>query len=234
MSQETPEKNVRSYRYYDMVMAAFVTVLLCSNLIGAAKVCTVAGYTFGAGVLFFPLSYIFGDILTEVYGFARARRVVWAGLTAQVFASVMTVVVLGLPPSGDWPHQAAYETALGSTPRIVFASLLAYFCGEFMNSMVLAKLKIRTEGRHLWLRTIGSTVVGEGVDSLIFYPAAFLGIWDTSLVVTVMCTNYALKVGWEVLLTPVTYRVVAWLKRIEDEDFFDHKTQFTPWSLRLG
>lgn len=234
MAQETPLNEARSYRYYDMVMAAFVTVLLCSNLIGAAKVCTVAGFTFGAGVLFFPLSYIFGDILTEVYGFARARRVVWAGLTAQVFASVMTVVVLGLPPAEGWPHQAAYETALGATPRIVLASLLAYFCGEFMNSLVLAKLKIQTEGRHLWLRTIGSTIVGEGVDSLIFYPVAFLGLWDTNLVVTVMVTNYAMKVGWEVLLTPVTYRIVAWLKRMEDEDYFDHKTRFTPWSLRLS
>jgi len=222
----------RTYRYYDLVMAAFVTVLLCANLIGASKVATLGGFTFGAGVLFFPISYVFGDVLTEVYGYARARKVVWAGFGAMIFASFMSLVILAFPPAPGWPHQAAFETVFGGTWRIVGASLVAYFCGEFCNSFVLAKMKIRTEGRFLWLRTIGSTIVGEAVDSLIFYPLAFLGIWSTDLVLKVMLTNYALKVGWEVFMTPATYVVVNALKRAEHEDYFDRNTEFTPFSLR--
>ena len=222
----------RSYRYYDLVMAAFVTVLLCANLIGASKVAQVAGQPFGAGVLFFPLSYIFGDVLTEVYGYARARKVVWAGFGAMAFASLMSAVVLALPPSPGWPHQGAFETVFGNTPRIVLASLVAYFCGEFTNSYVLARLKVRTEGRFLWLRTIASTIAGEGVDSLIFYPLAFLGVWPNVLVRQVMLTNYLVKVGWEAVITPVTYRVVNFLKRAESEDYFDRDTDFTPFSLK--
>jgi len=221
----------RAYKYYEFVMAAFVTVLLCSNLIGAAKVAQIGGFKFGAGVLFFPISYVFGDVLTEVYGYARARRVVWAGFTAEVFASFMTATILAFPPAEGWPHQAAYETVFGSTPRIVLASLLAYFCGEFCNSFVLAKMKLWTEGRMLWSRTIGSTIVGEAVDSLVFYPLAFLGLWPRSLVLSVMMGNYLLKVGWEVLMTPLTYRVVNFLKRAESEDYFDRQTNFTPFSL---
>jgi len=222
----------RQYRYYDLVMAAFVTVLLCANLIGAAKVARLWGFTFGAGVLFFPISYVFGDVLTEVYGYARARKVVWAGFGALGFASFMSWAVLAFPPAPGWPHQAAYETVFGGTPRIVFASLVAYFAGEFCNSYVLAKMKIFTSGRLLWTRTIGSTIVGEAVDSLVFYPLAFLGLWETDLVVRVMLTNYTLKVLWEVVMTPVTYRVVNFLKRAEHEDFFDRGTNFTPFSLR--
>ena len=221
----------RNYKYYDFIMAAFVTVLLCSNLIGASKVATINGYVFGAGILFFPLSYVFGDILTEVYGYARSRKVVWAGITAMLFASVMSGVVVGLPPAPDWNNQSALESVFGQTPRIVVASLFAYFCGEFSNSFVLAKMKLLTKGKHLWTRTIGSTIVGEGVDSLIFYPAAFLGVWPTHLVLKVMLSNYLLKVAWEVILTPVTYRVVGFLKRAENEDYFDRKTKFTPFSL---
>jgi uncharacterized integral membrane protein (TIGR00697 family) len=223
---------VRSYRYYDLVMAAFVTVLLCANLIGASKVAQVGGLAFGAGVLFFPLSYIFGDVLTEVYGYARARKVVWAGFAAMAFASVMSAVVLAFPPAPGWPHQAAFETVFGNTPRIVLASLVAYFCGEFTNSYVLARLKVRTEGRFLWLRTIGSTIAGEGVDSLIFYPLAFLGVWTSALVLQVMVTNYLVKVGWEAVITPLTYRVVNFLKRAEAEDYYDRDTDFTPFSLK--
>ena len=222
----------RTYRYYDLVMAAFVTVLLCANLIGASKVATLFGFTFGAGVLFFPISYVFGDVLTEVYGYARARKVVWAGFGAMIFASFMSLVILAFPPAEGWPHQAAFETVFGGTWRIVGASLVAYFCGEFCNSFVLAKLKLKTEGRFLWLRTIGSTIVGEAVDSLIFYPLAFLGIWSTDLVLKVMLTNYALKVGWEIFMTPATYVVVNFLKRAEHEDYFDRNTEFTPFSLR--
>ena len=163
----------QSYRFYDLLMAAFVTVLLSVNLIAAAKPASVSGFTFGAGVLFFPISYLFGDILTEVYGYARARRVVWSGFAALAFAAAVSWFILALPPAAGWPHQAAYQTVFGSTPQLVFSSLVAFFCGEFSNSYVLAKLKIRTRGRHLWLRTIGSTIVGEAVDSLTFYPLAF-------------------------------------------------------------
>ncbi len=221
-----------SYRYYDLVMAAFVTVLLCANLIGAAKVASVGGFAFGAGVLFFPISYVFGDILTEVYGYARARKVVWAGFGALIFASFMSSAVLAFPPAPGWPHQDAFETVFRGTPRIVAASMVAYFAGEFCNSYVLAKMKVRTEGRWLWTRTIGSTMVGEGVDSLLFYPLAFLGVWSPDLVVRVMLTNYALKVGWETVLTPATYRIVGFLKRAEDEDYYDRQTNFTPFSLQ--
>jgi uncharacterized integral membrane protein (TIGR00697 family) len=225
----------RSYRYYDLVMAAFVTVLLCGNLIGAAKACRVSllgwDYTFTAGVLFFPISYIFGDVLTEVYGYARARRVVWAGFSALIFAAFMSFAVVRFPPAPGWEGQAAIESVFGSTWRIVAASLVAYFCGEFCNSYVLAKLKLRTEGRLLWLRTIGSTLVGEGVDSLIFYPVAFLGVWPRELVLQVMFGNYLAKVTWEVVNTPITYRIVNFLKRAEHEDYFDRDTDFTPFSL---
>ena len=222
----------RQYKYYEFVMAAFVTVLVCANVIGAAKVAQVGGFTFGAGVLFFPISYVFGDILTEVYGYARARKVVWAGFAALGFASFMSSAVLAFPPAPGWPHQAAYETVFGATPRIVLASLVAYFCGEFCNSYVLAKMKLRTSGRLLWARTIGSTIVGEGVDSLVFYPLAFLGAWETDLVLRVMLSNYLLKVLWEVAMTPFTYRIVNFLKRAESEDHFDRDTDFTPFSLR--
>jgi uncharacterized integral membrane protein (TIGR00697 family) len=234
MNDEAPQASHprRSYRHYDLVMAAFVTVLLCANLIGAAKVARLFGITFGAGVLFFPISYIFGDVLTEVYGYARARKVVWAGFGALAFASFMSFTILAFPPAPGWPHQAAYETVFGATPRIVLASLVAYFCGEFCNSYVLAKMKLRTDGRLLWTRTIGSTIVGEAVDSAVFYPVAFLGVWSSALVVQVMISNYAIKVLWEVVMTPVTYRVVNFLKRAEQEDYFDRQTDFTPFSLQ--
>lgn len=229
------EKKVhsRNYRYYDLILAGFVTVLLCSNLIGVSKVVTIAGFTFGAGNLFFPLSYLFGDVLTEVYGYARSRRVVWAGFAALIFASVMSWIVLSLPAADGYTGQAALLQVFGSTPRIVFASILAYFIGEFMNSLVLAKLKVKTDGRLLWLRTIGSTIAGEAVDSLLFYPLAFYGIWANDLLLKVMLANYCIKVGWEVLATPLTYRVVAFLKRVEQEDYYDRTTDFTPFSLKV-
>ena len=221
----------RQYRYYDLITAVFVTVLLCSNLIGPSKVATLWGFTFGAGILFFPISYLFGDILTEVYGYARARRVVWTGFGALAFASLVTVVVLELPPGGGWTGQAAHEAVFRQTPRIVLASLAAFWAGEFANSFALAKLKLLTEGRHLWMRTIGSTIVGAGVDSAIFYPVAFLGQWETRTVFVVLVTNYVLKVLWEVIATPFTYRIVNALKRAEREDYFDRDTDFTPFSI---
>ncbi|MGE5537328.1 MAG: queuosine precursor transporter [Gemmatimonas sp.] len=222
----------QSYRYYDLLLGAFITVYLCSNLIGPAKAVSMWGFTFGAGVLFFPISYIFGDVMTEVYGYARARKVIWCGFGAMIFASIMATVVVKLPPAPGWPFQSAYEEIFGQTPRIVFASLAAFFAGEFVNSYVLAKMKVWTEGRWLWTRTIGSTIAGEGVDSLIFYPLAFYGTWETPLVMSVMMTNYVLKVLVEVVMTPVTYKIVGALKRSEQEDYFDTKTDFTPFSLK--
>jgi len=227
----------RQYRYFEFVMVAFVVVLVCSNLIGPAKIAQVdipfwGPYVFGAGVIFFPISYIFGDVLTEVYGYSRARRVIWSGFGALIFASLMAAVVVALPPAPFWKHQGAYEVAFGNTWRIVIASMVAYFCGEFVNSFVLAKMKIFTNGRWLWTRTIGSTIAGELVDSLIFYPLAFLGVWEKALVFKVMVTNYLLKVGWEVVMTPITYRVVGFLKRAESEDYYDRDTNFTPFSLK--
>ncbi len=225
-----------SYRYYDLIMAAFVTLLICSNVIGAAKLVTLhlghgIDFTFGAGILFFPISYIFGDVLTEVYGYAKARKVVWAGFAALVFASFMSWVVVSLPPAAGWPNQAAYEAAFGATPRIVAASLIAFWAGEFMNSLVLAKMKVWSNGRNLLGRFVGSTVVGEAVDSLLFYPVAFYGVWPDQLVVQVMITNYLLKSGWELVIYPVTWRIVTWLKRAENEDHFDRDTNFNPFVL---
>ncbi len=229
----TTPAQARRYKYYDLVMAAFVTVLLCANLIGASKRCEVWGFTFGAGVLFFPISYIFGDVLTEVYGYARARKVVWSGFGALIFASIMSFSVLAMPAAPDWPYQAAYETVFGQTPRIVLASLIAYFCGEFTNSFVLAKMKLWTNGRFLWTRTIGSTIAGEAVDSLVFYPLAFWHApgWSNVDMLKVLVGNYLAKCAWEALVTPVTYRIVNFLKRAEREDYFDRDTNFTPFSL---
>jgi uncharacterized integral membrane protein (TIGR00697 family) len=219
-------------------MAAFVAVLLCSNLIGPAKIAQldlplVGAITFGAGILFFPISYVFGDILTEVYGYARARKVIWAGFGAMVFASVMAAVVVALPPAPGWQNQAAYEIAFGSTWRIAGASLIAFLCGEFVNSYVLAKMKIATAGRWLWTRTIGSTIFGEAVDSALFYPLAFYdsGLIPNDLLPKVMVAQFIGKVMVEVLFTPVTYRIVAALKRAEHEDYYDRRTDFNPFKL---
>jgi len=229
----------RQFRYYEFVMAAFVTVLICSNLIGPAKIAQfdfplVGAISFGAGVLFFPISYVFGDILTEVYGYARSRRVIWAGFAGLTFAAVMAWTVVWLPPAPFWKNQAAYEIAFGSTWRIAAASLVGFLCGEFVNSYVLAKMKILTHGRWLWTRTIGSTIFGEGVDSLIFYPLAF---WGSGLIPDerlpqIMLVQFVSKVGIEVLCTPLTYAVVGWLKRAEREDFYDTQTDFNPFTLR--
>lgn len=227
----------RQFRYYDFVMAAFVTVLLLSNVIGAAKpaALNIGGeqWVFGAGILFFPLGYVIGDVLTEVYGYARARRVIWAGFIGLLFMAFMSWVVVSLPPANGWEGQAAYESVFGQVPRIVFASIVAFWAGEFVNSYVMARMKVWTQGRHLWSRTIGSTVVGQGVDSLIFYPLAFLGEWGSEQVLTVMITNWLLKVFWEVVLTPVTYAVVGWLKRLEGVDLFDDQTDFTPFRTKI-
>jgi queuosine precursor transporter len=236
----SPATETRQYRYYDFVMAAYVCVLLCSNLIGPAKETSIPipgtgiTLTFLAGVLFFPISYIFGDILTEVYGYARDRRVVWAGFGALAFASIMAAVVVHLPPSAESRGtQAAVEAIFGNTPRIVVASITAFLCGTFVNSYVLAKMKIWTKGRWLWTRIVGSTLCGELVDSVIFYTLAFYGLKAGGHLVVIMFTQYGLKSGWEIIAAPLTYRVVAFLKRAEQEDFYDIGTNFTPFSLRV-
>ncbi|GIU83176.1 MAG: VUT family protein [Acidobacteria bacterium] len=230
----------KNYKYYDFLMAAFVTVLLCSNLIGVHKVTYVnlpfyGEYVYGAGVLFFPISYLFGDILTEVYGYARSRKVIWSGFAAMVFASLMSFVVVSLPPASVFPSetQKALEMIFGQTPRIVVASLTAFWAGEFVNSFVLAKMKLLTNGKYLWTRTIGSTIAGEFVDTLIFYPVAFYGFWSNEQLISVMIGNYFIKVLWETVATPFTYWIVNSLKKAENEDYFDRNTNFNPFTLEV-
>jgi uncharacterized integral membrane protein (TIGR00697 family) len=229
---------MKTYKYYDLILGAYVCVLLCANLIGPAKVSTVqvpvfGDVTFVAGVLFFPFSYFFGDVLTEVYGYARDRRVVWSGFGALVFAALMATVIVHLPPADFWKDkQPAVEAIFGSTPRIIAGSIIAFWCGSFVNSFVLAKMKILTGGRWLWTRTIGSTLCGEFVDSALFYTIAFYGTWTTRQLVGVTITQYVLKSAWEVIMTPATYKIVGFLKRAEQEDYFDRGTDFTPFSLQ--
>ncbi len=230
----------RSFRYYDLAMAAFVAILLLSNIIGASKPATVdlpgiGPWTFGAGVLFFPVSYILGDVLTEVYGYARARRVIWTGFAALIFMAFMSAVVVALPPAAGWPGQPAYEFVFGNSWRIVLASITAFWVGEFANSFVLARMKALMGGRHLWMRTIGSTVVGQGLDSLIFYPLAFYGLagWPIEQLGQVIVSQFIIKTAWEALLTPVTYAVVGTLKRREGVDVFDERTDFSPFKTTV-
>jgi uncharacterized integral membrane protein (TIGR00697 family) len=231
----------RRYRYYDLIVAAFVTVLLCSTLIGAGKVAQLqlpffGTVVFSAGVLFFPISYFFGDILTEVYGYAHDRRAVWCGFGALVFSAVMSLVVTSLPiaPGEHNAHlQAGLQVVFGNTWRIALGSIVAFWAGSLANSYVLAKLKIRTDGKHLWLRTIGSTVVGEFIDSSLFYLLAFYAIWPLEQVIHVAIAQYVLKTLWEVIATPMTYRVVAFLKRKESEDYYDRTTNFTPFRVSV-
>ena len=234
----TPSHPQREYKYFEFVMVAFVVVLLCSNLIGPAKAAVVelpfwGPFVFGAGVLFFPISYVFGDVLTEVYGYAKARRVIWAGFGAMVFASVMAAVVVALPPAPTWPNQAAYEIAFGNTWRIAAASMIAYWCGEFFNSYVLARMKVATEGKLMGVRFVASTLAGEMVDSALFYPLAFYnsGLMPNELVLVLMWSQFGLKTLVEIVMLPITYRVVGFLKHHEQEDVYDRNTDFNPFHL---
>ena len=225
------------FRYFDFVMVAFVVILLLSNVIGAEKrsfvnLPGIGPWPFGAGILFFPISYVIDDVLTEVYGYARARRAIWAGFAALLFMAVMEWTVVHLPVAEGWTGQGAYERVFGSGWRIILASITAFFVGEILNSFVMAKMKIWSEGRNLWARFWGSTIIGEGADSLIFYPLAFYGMadWPVSALGEVMLSQFILKVGWEILLTPLTYAVVGWLKRKEGIDVYDVGTNFTPFT----
>ncbi len=227
----------RSFLYYDYVMAAFVAILLLSNIIGAAKrsvvdLPVIGEWPFGAGVMFFPLSYVIGDMLTEVYGYARARRVIWTGFAALAFMAFMAWVVVALPPAPGWEGQAAYEQVFGNSWRIVIASMLAFWVGEFANSVVLAKLKLKDNGRRMGLRFVASTFVGQGLDSLIFYPVAFYGLdgWPTDALMQTVVSQWAIKTGWEILLLPITIAIVTWLKRREGVDLFDRGTNFSPFA----
>lgn len=218
-------------------MAAFVAILLLSNIIGAAKrsvvdLPVIGEWPFGAGVMFFPLSYVIGDMLTEVYGYARARRVIWTGFAALAFMAFMAWVVVALPPAPGWDGQAAYEQVFGNSWRIVIASMLAFWVGEFANSVVLAKLKLKDNGRRMGLRFVASTFVGQGLDSLIFYPVAFYGLdgWPTDALMQTVVSQWAIKTGWEILLLPITIAIVTWLKRREGVDLFDRGTNFSPFA----
>lgn len=233
--------NSTAPRYFDFLMAGTVAVLLCSNLIGPAKACVltlpvIGVVTFGAGNLFFPISYIFGDVMTEVYGFARARRAIWAGFAAMLFATGMSAIILAMPASPDSEYnkvlQPALDVVFGNTWRIVVASMMAFWVGDFVNSYVMAKMKLWTEGRHLWTRTIGSTICGQSIDSMLFYPVAFYGIMDNKTLGALMVFNVLFKIGVEVAFTPLTYWVVKKLKRAEGIDTFDRHTSFTPFSLK--
>ncbi len=220
--------NPERFRYLDLITGLFVAVLLISN-IASSKIVEIWKFTFDGGTILFPLSYIFGDILTEVYGFRRSRRVIWIGFFCAALMS-LTLGLIGLiRPASGWEYQEAYMRILGQTPRIVTASLIAYFAGEFSNSFILAKMKILTKGKWLFTRTIGSTIVGEGIDTIIFVLIAFLGVYPNDLVLLIIISNYIFKVSLEIVFTPLTYKIVGFLKRVEKVDWFDYRTNFNPF-----
>ncbi|PIT94089.1 transporter [Candidatus Falkowbacteria bacterium CG10_big_fil_rev_8_21_14_0_10_43_11] len=222
---------MRNFKYFDLLVGLFVAVLLISN-IASTKIVTFGPFDFDGGTLLFPLAYIFGDIMTEVYGFRKSRRIIWIGFFCALLMSAILLIVGWLPAAPGWDNQEAYQKILGLTPRIVLASLLAYFAGEFSNSVVLAKMKVWTKGKWLWTRTIGSTLVGEGLDTVLFILIAFAGILPASLILTLIVSNYIFKTGVEIILTPVTYRIIGWLKKTEQEDYYDDQTKFNPFSLK--
>lgn len=218
-------------RYYHVIMAGFVISLLCTDLIAAGKVVSIFNVDLSASILFYPLTFLFNDILTEVYGYSKSRKVIWMGFAALVTASLISMAVVALKPAPGWGYQQAWEIAFGQTPRIAIASMLAFFSGEFVNSYILARLKVMTRGNHLWARTIGSTVAGQAVDSILFYPIAFLGFWPMKILMVVTLTSYAAKVLWEVIATPLVYRIVAFLKNKEQMDIYDDHTRFSPFAF---
>jgi hypothetical protein len=218
----------KNYKYLGTISVFFVSVLLISN-VASTKIVDFGKFTFDAGTLLFPLSYIFGDILTEVYGYKKSKQVIWLGFFMALLMSLVFIIVGALPAAPDWGNQEAYDKILGLTPRIVLASLVAYTLGSFSNAFILAKMKIWSKGKKLWVRTIGSTVVGELVDSTLFILIAFVGILPSSLLLTLIISNYIFKTLVEVLFTPLTYRVIAFLKKKEGEDYYDENTNFNPF-----
>jgi uncharacterized integral membrane protein (TIGR00697 family) len=238
MHNQDQSESPRVYRYYDIIMALFVTILIVSNIASAAKIVdwgvSLGGVplAFDAGTILFPISYIFGDLLTEVYGFKKSRRVIWVGFFCLALTSFIFFLVRNMPGESNWLNyagQGAYDAILGgiSTGGIVLASLVAYLFGEFTNSVILAKMKVATNGRWLWMRTIGSTLVGEGVDTLVFVTVASLaGVFPWVIFPSLVITNYLFKCGVEILMTPVTYWVVGFLKKAENEDYYDRQTRF--------
>ncbi|MEK7564440.1 MAG: queuosine precursor transporter [Patescibacteria group bacterium] len=224
-------KEGKNYIYLVPISVFFVSVLLISN-IASTKIVSLGWFTFDAGTLLFPLSYIFGDILAEVYGYKRTRGIIWLGFFSALMMSVVFIIVGKLPPAADWNNQMAYDSILGFTPRIVIASLIAYTFGSFSNSFILIKMKLWSKGKHLWMRTVGSTVVGELVDSSLFILIAFSGIFPFSLLVTLIISNYIFKTLIEIFFTPVTYKIISFLKKKENEDYYDTDTNFNPFSLK--
>jgi len=225
-------ENRKSFRYFDILLGIFVAILLISN-VASTKILTLWKFTFDGGTILFPLSYIFGDVLTEVYGYQRSRRVIWTGFFGAALMSLVLYVVQILPAAADWPNQEAYEVLIGFVPRIVLGSLVAYFAGEFSNSYILSRLKIKTKGKLLWVRTIGSTLVGEGIDTLIFCLIAFYGLVPNSLLISIIISNYIFKCGVEILFTPVTYVFVGFLKKKENEDHYDRGISYNPFTLKI-
>lgn len=223
----------QNFKYYDLLVSAFVAVLLISNLV-APKFIAWGPFLFSGAQLLFPITYIFGDIFTEVYGYAGSRRAIWNGFLASLLLTFISTVIVALPPAPDWKNQAAYETVLGSMPRIVVASLIAYWAGEFANSFVMARMKVLTEGKHLWMRTIGSTAVGQAVDTILVIGIIFAGNVSLSTMATLMVSGYTGKVIYEALATPLTYAVVNWLKRVEGVDIMDRDTDFNPFKAKLA
>jgi uncharacterized integral membrane protein (TIGR00697 family) len=221
----------RGFRYLDVLTGLFVAVLLISN-IASTKILTLWKFTFDGGTILFPLSYIFGDILTEVYGYQKSRRVIWTGFFCALLMSLVFYIVQILPPAAEWENQKAYEDILGFVPRIVTASLIAYFAGEFSNSFILSRMKIWTTGRLLWMRTIGSTLIGEGLDTLIFCFIAFYGVLPSGLLWAVFISNYIFKCSVEILFTPVTYLMVGFLKKKENEDHYDRGINYNPFIFK--
>lgn len=220
----------KPYKYLGFITGLFVAVLLISNTT-STKILQLGPFTFDGGTLLFPIAYIFGDILTEVYGYSKARKVIWTGFLCAALMAVLYYIVGALPAAADWPFQESYMNILGIVPRIVIASLIAYFAGEFSNSYILAKMKIWTKGKALWTRTIGSTIVGEAIDTSLFCIIAFYGIFPTSLLIAVIVSNYVFKTLIEIFFTPVTYAIVGFLKKREHEDYYDYKTNFNPFVL---
>lgn len=235
--------SVKGFRYLDFTTSLFITVLILSNLLSSAKIIDLnisifsLALIFDAGTLVFPVSYIFGDILTEVYGYRRARRVIWSGFGASILVGFFVWLTAVLPGEALWEEmvgQTAYEAVLGGIYGLIVASITAYWLGAFSNSFILAKMKILTNGRWLWTRTIGSTIVGQAVDTTVFITiATALGVFPIELMVSLIVTNYILKVGIEVALTPITLMIVNWMKRAEDVDIFDRDTRFSPFTLDL-